>query len=38
MAYKGNVDTTKLATLEKVEDKFADLEVDVKDYKEDKCK
>ena len=35
MAYKGNVDTTKLATLEKVEDKFADLEVDVKDYKED---
>ena len=35
MAYKGNVATNKLDTLETIEGLFADLESDVKDYKED---
>ena len=35
LTYKGNVNSTDLSDLEKIEGLFADLEADVKDYKED---
>ena len=35
MAFKGNVSSNDLETLEKIEENFADLEADAKDHKED---